>query len=81
MKDKNNNVVLDEVELTDDQLSQVVGGINLEKELKHDFKTELLSKAGCKSCGSLHVTKEFVRRSYITYTCQECGYSWNERAI
>lgn len=81
MQDKKNLVVEDNLELTDDQLENVVGGINIYKDIPFGDKLDKISKAGCKSCGSLNITKTFPNRSVMTCTCQDCGYSWDERAF
>ena len=80
MKDKLNKVEED-LELTDDQLENVVGGIDLHKDIPFDGKLDKLSKAGCKSCGSINITKSFPNRSVVRIECHDCGYSWEERAF
>lgn len=77
MKEEKNLVVGDEIELTDDQLENVVGGIDF-----HNGQNRFESiKIGvvCTSCGSANVVKSYRKRSVATYPCQDCGFEWEER--
>ena len=77
MKEEKNLVVGDEIELIDDQLENVVGGIDFHNG-QNRFESIKIGVA-CTSCGSANVVKSFRKRSVATYQCQDCGFEWEER--
>ena len=77
MKEEKYLVVGDEIELTDDQLENVVGGIDFHNG-QNRFESIKIGVA-CTFCGSANVVKSFRKRSVATYQCQDCGFEWEER--
>lgn len=79
MKDKLNKVEDDE--LTDEQLENVVGGIELNNDPRGIVRAGQIGKVNCPSCGGVNIVKSFKNRSYVTFECQDCGHSWEDRAF
>ena len=61
MKEEKNLVVGDEIELTDDQLENVVGGIDFHNG-QNRFESIKIGVA-CTSCGSANVVKSYKKEA------------------